>query len=285
VLSHGTILRERGVVSNGYNWSMSAKLTHAAEIVSYYAAGYFPLYDMEDRFYWERLPIRAVIPVTAENVAAARRLGKRARKKYELRRTTAVSEVIAILQDPRVKENSWVRAEVVRIYRSLHEAGLLQTIEADEIGSGKLVGGLLGLALPGTFIAETMFSLRPDASKVCLCQLLLDAKWVGFELIDVQTPHDLEDVPPFGVAIPSAEKTPHPCIRLGELTVSLPHFLQAFKGAAARAFPGTLSDWLMIASTLAAAGRNPGRAESLLAHLKPTQLAAARPMLQPEFAL
>jgi leucyl/phenylalanyl-tRNA--protein transferase len=280
MLSHATILRKRGAVSNWYNFAMSAKLTHAAEILSYYAAGYFPLYDLEDRFYWERLPIRAVIPVTAGNVAKARRLGQRAGKRFQLRRTTAVNEVIGHLQDPRVKSNSWVRSEVVSLYRSLHDAGLLQTVEAYDADSGKLAGALLGLALPGTFIAETMFSLQPDASKVCLCQLLIDAGQAGFQLIDVQTPHDLDDLPPFGAPVYSPEKTPHPCLRLGEITIALPHFLNLFKAAARQTFPGTLSDWLMIASTLALAARQPAQASVCLSHLKPAMLAAAWPKLR-----
>jgi leucyl/phenylalanyl-tRNA--protein transferase len=264
---------------------MSAKLAHAAEILSYYAAGYFPLYDLADRFYWERLPIRAVIPVTDENVAKAHAMARRPRKKYLLRRNTSLSEIITHLQDPRVKENSWVRSEVVAIYRTLDDAGLLQTIEAFDVHTDRLAGGLLGLALPGTFIAETMFALRPDASKLCLSQLLIGAAHAGFRLIDVQTPHDLENYAAFGLPSRDPDKTPHPCIRLGEQTLALPHFLKLFKAAATATFPGTLSDWLLIASTLALASRKHAQSEALLSQLKPAQLDAARPMLQPEFML
>jgi hypothetical protein len=236
---------------------MSVKLTHAAEILAYYAAGYFPLYDLDDRFYWERLPIRAVIPVTDQNVARARSMARRPRKKYDLRRSTAFEEVIAALQDPAV---------------------------AYDRKTNQLAGALLGIALPGTFIAETMFGLQPDASKLCLCQLLLDAQTAGFRLIDVQTPHNLDDLPPFGLPLAFTGKTPHPAIRLGEQTITLPHFLKLFKTAAAVTFPGTLSHWLIIASALSFAARKPDQAPTLLARLNPEQLAAARPMLQPEFA-
>jgi len=144
---------------------MSAKLSVAAEIVARYAAGYFPLYDIDNHFYWERLPIRAVIPVTPEAVAKAQQMGRRGAKKFVIRHTTAVAQLLDLLQNPRIKPNTWVRREVVDIYQLLHAAGLLRTVEAFDAVTGELAGGLVGLVFPGTFIAETMLGLRPDASK------------------------------------------------------------------------------------------------------------------------
>ena len=51
---------------------------------------------------------------------------------------------------------------------------------------GELVGGLYGVALGRVFFGESMFSLRNDASKVALVQLV---QWLGqwdYELIDCQ---------------------------------------------------------------------------------------------------
>ena len=161
-------------------WAMSARTADVMEIVSRYAAGYFPLYDLEGRFYWERLGVRAVLPVNATTAARAGQLMRRSRGLFEMRYTTAVAEVIAHLRDAGeggVKSNSWVRGEVIRIYEALHEAGLLQTVEAWQVAGEKgprLVGALLGIVMPGTFIAETMFGLVPEASKVCLCRLVED---------------------------------------------------------------------------------------------------------------
>src|SRR5438094_375427 len=126
---------------------MSGRAASVIEILSRYAAGYFPLYDLDNHFYWERLPIRAIIPVNAEAVDAARRIGRRSRKKFMVRHTTAVEQVIELVQDPRVKPRTWVHSEVVAIYRALHGAGLLQTIEAYDAATGRLAGGLLGLVL------------------------------------------------------------------------------------------------------------------------------------------
>ena len=40
---------------------MSARRMDVLEVVSRYVAGYFPLYDPWDRFYWERLAVRAKV--------------------------------------------------------------------------------------------------------------------------------------------------------------------------------------------------------------------------------
>ena len=206
------------------------------DVLNRYVAGYFPLYDPWGRFYWERLGVRAVLTVDEETIAKARKLGARGRKRFEIRYNTALAEIIAHLQDERVKENSWVKREVVQIYHLLDDAGMLRTLEAWR--GEKLVGTVLGIVLPGTFIAETMFGLVPEASKVCLCRLVADCAGAGFEMIDVQTPHnrDAWGEEPVG--------TPHPCMRLGEKHLRLTAFMHAFSQAWHKAFKGGPVEWL-----------------------------------------
>ncbi|MGN6370242.1 MAG: hypothetical protein ACTHN5_18455 [Phycisphaerae bacterium] len=223
-------------------------INSAAEILARYAGGWFPLYDLAERFYWERLSIRAVLPVTSEMAAHAKRMAKREGKRFEIRYTTAVEAVILALRDESVKPRSWVRAEVVSIYRTLHRAGLLQTIEAWDRERGVIVGGLVGIVLPGVFVAETMFGLVPDASKACLCRLVEDAFAGGVRMIDVQTPHHLDEN-----GLPRARngKTAHPCVRLGEEVITHARFMRWMGAAIHSAFPGTLTEWLEIATGIA----------------------------------
>ena len=142
-----------------------------------------------------------------------------------------------------VKEHSWVRGEVVEIYRALHAAGLLWTLEAWE--KGRLVGGLVGVVLPGVFVAETMYGIVPEASKVCLCQLVEDC-WNegrgGFAMIDVQTPHDRDEM---GLPL-GRPGTAHPCVRLGEKLVEIAVFLRELRGTWKRAFGGGAGEWLKL---------------------------------------
>jgi leucyl/phenylalanyl-tRNA--protein transferase len=53
------------------------------------------------------------------------------------------------------------------------------------------VGGLYGVSLGGAFFGESMFALRPDASKVAFVTLVRQLERWGFDLIDCQvhTPH------------------------------------------------------------------------------------------------
>ena len=221
---------------------MHANPKTTLEVMQKYAAGYFPMYDSDDaqaqKFYWDRWPVRGIIPLTDDTLARARRLSKRAEKEpFEIRYTTAVEEVIAQLG--KVKEHSWVRGQVVDIYRTLHAARLLQTVE---VWSGaQLVGALLGIVLPGIFVAETMYGLVPEASKICLCQLVQDCAAAGFTLIDVQTPHTPE------TTRAQASATAHPCMRLGEICISLEDFLATIHATWARNFGGDLQSWLDLA--------------------------------------
>ena len=154
---------------------MNADAVDVQEVLERYAAGYFPMMDAgeegPDLFYWDRWPVRAVLPVDREVVWRARRMMKRAQGRVggrlEIRYLTAVEEVMEQLRQ--VKEHSWVRGEVVEIYRALHAAGLLWTLEAWE--KGRLVGGLVGVVLPGVFVAETMYGIVPEASKVSLASI------------------------------------------------------------------------------------------------------------------
>lgn len=224
---------------------MSARKIDVLEIVSRYVSGYFPLYDLKGKFYWERFTVRAFIPVNEASLKKAAKLARRARNQFEIRYSTAVDEVITSLQRPDVKEHSWVKEEVVDIYHTLGAAGLLRTIEAwTKDSQPRLVGGLLGLVMPGTFIAETMFGLVSEASKICLCQLLEDSAAAGFEMIDVQTPHDIDE---YGMPRKAEGETPHPCMRLGEERVRIEVYMRAFVAIWQQSFGGSAEDWIRVA--------------------------------------
>jgi leucyl/phenylalanyl-tRNA--protein transferase len=73
-------------------------------------------------------------------------------------------------------------------YTRLHHAGLAHSIEVRE--GGELVGGLYGVAIGRIFCGESMFSRRPDASKVALVYLTRQLQRWGFPLIDTQLPSE-----------------------------------------------------------------------------------------------
>lgn len=86
---------------------------------------------------------------------------------------------------------SWIDGVFFEAYTSLHRRHVAHCVSVYE--AGRLVGGLYGLALGGVFFGESMFSLRPDASKVALAHLCRYLQDASFLMIDCQqsTPHIL----------------------------------------------------------------------------------------------
>ena len=86
-------------------------------------------------------------------------------------------------------EGTWITPEVIRAYTELHRAGYAHSVEAWE--GETLVGGLYGVNAGGAFGGESMYYLRPNASKLALLFLLEHLNAQGLDWFDAQvmTPH------------------------------------------------------------------------------------------------
>jgi leucyl/phenylalanyl-tRNA---protein transferase len=130
---------------------------------------------------------RGVLPLDGLRVSRSLR---RSTRRYEVRVDTAFAEVVEACADPG-RDARWINADVVRAYTRLHELGWAHSVETWR--DGELVGGLYGVAIGGLFAGESMFSRRPDASKVALVGLvdLLRDEHADRRLLDTQwqTPH------------------------------------------------------------------------------------------------
>lgn len=88
------------------------------------------------------------------------------------------------------QDGTWITAPLMRAYRRFHRTGDAHSIEAwDE--EGNLVGGLYGVDSSGAFAGESMFYLRPNASKLALLFLIDHLRERGATWLDIQmlTPH------------------------------------------------------------------------------------------------
>jgi leucyl/phenylalanyl-tRNA--protein transferase len=175
------------------------RLTHR-DLLWAYANGIFPMARSADDpgIGWYDPDPRGVLPLDEFHVP--RTLAKTVRKGvYEIRIDAGFR---AVIEACAARESTWINAEIVRLYVELHEAGHAHSVEAwDEVG---LAGGLYGVALGAAFFGESMFAVRPDASKTALAHLVARLIAGGFELLDTQmaTDHMLR----FGaVEIPRAE--------------------------------------------------------------------------------
>jgi leucyl/phenylalanyl-tRNA--protein transferase len=118
-----------------------------------------------------------------------RRLAKRAPYAFTIDR--AFDDVIrACARVPRPdQDGTWIGPNIITAYSALHAASDAHSIEAWE--GATLVGGLYGVDAGGVFTGESMFHVRPNASKLALLFLVehLRSRGAGFIDCQVMTPH------------------------------------------------------------------------------------------------
>jgi leucyl/phenylalanyl-tRNA--protein transferase len=87
------------------------------------------------------------------------------------------------------QDGTWIEPNMIAAYLRFHRAGEVHSVEAWE--NDELVGGLYGVDAGGVFTGESMFHLRPDASKLALLFLIEHLRARGAKLLDCQmlTPH------------------------------------------------------------------------------------------------
>jgi leucyl/phenylalanyl-tRNA--protein transferase len=117
----------------------------------------------------------------------------RARRRSTLRFTVdaAFPAVIRACADaPRPgQESTWITPEIAAAYLRLHRLRVAHSVEAWR--GERLVAGVYGVDVDGTFAAESMFHREPDASKLALLHLVDVLRAGGVDWLDVQvmTPH------------------------------------------------------------------------------------------------
>ena len=79
---------------------------------------------------------------------------------------------------------TWIDEVILDSYCALHAAGHAHSVECWDADG--LQGGLYGVALPGVFFGESMFSLKTDASKIALVALVERLREKEFSLLDTQ---------------------------------------------------------------------------------------------------
>lgn len=156
-----------------------------ARLLEAYRRGIFPWYAQGDPILWFCPDPRYVI--RPAEVRVSRSLAKTLRRgAYEIRSDTSFERVItycAHVPRPR-QDGTWITDEMLEAYALLYRLGYAHCVETWL--AGELVGGLYGVSLGKCFFGESMFSLRPDASKVAFVALARQLQRWGIELIDCQ---------------------------------------------------------------------------------------------------
>lgn len=178
---------------------MSAALTPEM-LLSAYAGGIFPMAERatDAELFWVDPRQRGILPLDGFHIS--RSLAKTIRS-TGLTITYDV-DFTGVIDGCADRDETWINAELAQLYGQLHLARMARSVEIWD--GDALVGGVFGITLGGAFFGESMFSRRPNASKLALAYLVNRLRVGGFTLFDTQfiTPH-LRSLG--GVEIPRAE--------------------------------------------------------------------------------
>jgi leucyl/phenylalanyl-tRNA---protein transferase len=155
-----------------------------------YARGIFPWPVDGYPLLWFSPPERGILFFDELHVPRSlARAGRRTRLQFTI--DQAFERVIrACAEVERAHERgTWIKPWMVRGYCEFHRLGRAHSVEAWE--EGQLVGGLYGVDAGGAFAGESMFHLRPNASKLALLFLVEHLRARGLDWLDIQvmTPH------------------------------------------------------------------------------------------------
>jgi leucyl/phenylalanyl-tRNA--protein transferase len=155
-------------------------------LVAAYSGGIFPWYsDGEPILWWSPNPRLVIFP---DEIHVSRSL-KRVlnRDLFTITFDRCFETVIESCRQPRkYQRETWITAEMVAAYKTLHELGYAHSLEV--WSNDDIVGGLYGVSLGACFFAESMFHRISNASKFGLVRLVQILGNLDFKLIDCQIP-------------------------------------------------------------------------------------------------
>lgn len=155
-------------------------------IIEGYAQGFFLMADETGYLNWYSSRKRALIPLDDRfrYPKSLRRAINQERFQVAINR-----DFQAVVEGCARRETTWISPELKRIYEALYHAGWAYSFETWQ--GDRLAGGILGLAIGGAFIGESMFYEIPEGSKVAMVKLVEHLRSRQFIFFDAQmnNPH------------------------------------------------------------------------------------------------
>lgn len=160
-----------------------------SRLVDAYRLGIFPWYsDGQPVLWWSPDPRMILMPGEFKVSPSLRKTVKRVLRdaRWEIRVDADFAGVMrACAQAPRRSQSgTWITAEIIDAYASLHRIGDAHSVET--WFEGKRVGGLYGVSFGRMFFGESMFAEVTDASKIALAALIGHLRRHEVEMIDCQ---------------------------------------------------------------------------------------------------
>ena len=86
------------------------------------------------------------------------------------------------------RKTTWINSTICELFLDLHYQGFAHSVEVKK--KEILVGGLYGLSLGSVFFAESMFSIKPNTSKLALIAMMAKINYGGYKVFDTQFPSE-----------------------------------------------------------------------------------------------
>lgn len=159
-------------------------------LLNAYRQGIFPWYSQGQPILWWSPDPRIVFRTDALHLSTRFRRSLRA-SRWTVRADTAFDRVIDACARIRRRgqDGTWITPGMRDAYNAMHRLGHAHSVEVFD--DDLLVGGIYGIAIGRMFFGESMFSARPNGSRLALAGLArLLAGW-GWPLLDAQVdnPH------------------------------------------------------------------------------------------------
>jgi len=157
-------------------------------LIEAYSKGIFPWFEASQPILWWTPDPRMVL--FPHELHISRSLEKLQRKSdCRISADAAFREVITACAGKRHNaRGTWITPEIIEAYCALHRLGAAHSIEVWD--GVDLIGGLYGIAMGDVFFGESMFSRRPNASKLAFAWLVPRLEKLGYRLIDCQVSSD-----------------------------------------------------------------------------------------------
>ena len=158
-------------------------------LIAAYQNGIFPWFsDGDPILWWFTSPRLILVPEELKISKRLHRYWKNSSMTLTINR--AFGEVIeACASIPRGdNEGTWITRDMIAAYEELHRHQFAHSVECWQ--DDQLVGGLYGIALGKVFFGESMFSARPNCSKLALIHLVNFLKSQRYQMIDCQMTTD-----------------------------------------------------------------------------------------------
>lgn len=155
-------------------------------VLAAFGRGFYPLAHW-GRMKWWSPPERALMRL--KDVHIAKRFRRTMRQTdFEVRFDTNFAGVLEGCAAPRKHSRlhlTWLTPEAQELHLRLHEEGYGHSVEIYD-STGRLVGGVFGVAVGSVFSALSMFHTTDNASKLAIVSLYHHLEQAGFSAVDHQ---------------------------------------------------------------------------------------------------